>query len=341
MDSHTRSPRTATLSMHVVKAIFGGAARHGVAESTLRQRYGMTDEVLHDIDARVPATLVATMWEEVPRMCGREHFGLELGELFARAQRSFGTHMLDASETLGDGLRRVAQFYRVFNDVHPVNLDVSAHRASLWIDASTAIIPMPRHAVEFAFAWMIETGRIITDAPVNACEVHFSHSAPPDASAHARVFGCPPRFGAARYEIVLDAQTFSLPTRRPDPELLQLLERHARELLARLPKTPEFSSRVRGVLVPMLSQGDVSIERVARGLKLSPRTVQRYLHDEGTSFHGVVDDLRRDVAIERLSKPEASIGEVAFSLGFSDQSAFHRAFVRWTGRTPGQFRRGG
>lgn len=340
MENFARSAQAATISIHPVRAILAKASMHGVSEDSLRKRYDLAPEMLADIDARVPALLVARMWDEVSVLCGRENFGLELGELAGRL-RTLPTHLIDASENLGDGIRRVMAYYRVFNDVHPMFFEATPADARIWLDVKGAPIPMPRHAIEYAFAMMIELARVSTGAPVNARRVLFAHPAPSDTREHARVFGCVPTFGAARYEFGLDPEVLKIPHKNPDPELLEVLERHARELHERLPRTSEFSARVRAALIPLLSRSDVSVERVAKALKLSARTVQRYLQEESTSFQAVLDDLRKEVSIERLKGAEASIAEVAFSVGFSDQSAFHRAFVRWTGKTPGQFRRGG
>jgi AraC-like DNA-binding protein len=126
-----------------------------------------------------------------------------------------------------------------------------------------------------------------------------------------------------------------------DTELVQVLERHAASLLAKLPPRGAFSSRVRAAMTPLLASGDVTIERVAVDLGTSPRSVQRRLQEDRTSFQRVLDDLRKDIAIEYLTGQVHSIAEIALLLGFSDQTAFHRAFVRWTGRTPGDVRRAG
>jgi AraC-like DNA-binding protein len=92
-------------------------------------------------------------------------------------------------------------------------------------------------------------------------------------------------------------------------------------------------------MTPLLASADVSIDRVATALDSSARSVQRRLQTEGTSFQRVLDDTRKELALEYLDDPTKPIAEVALLLGFSDQTAFHRAFVRWTGRTPGDVRR--
>jgi AraC-like DNA-binding protein len=107
-----------------------------------------------------------------------------------------------------------------------------------------------------------------------------------------------------------------------------------------LPKAPTLIAQVRAAAQEALGAGDLSVTVVARQLGVAPRTLQRRLaeaHD--TTFVAVVDELRAELAEQWLVDRELSVAEIAFALGFADQSAFHRAFVRWTGRTPGQVRR--
>jgi AraC-like DNA-binding protein len=117
-----------------------------------------------------------------------------------------------------------------------------------------------------------------------------------------------------------------------------VLESHARILIDRLPSSPTFAARVSEALVPMLPEGP-TIDRVAHALRVSPRSVQRYLHAEDTSFERVLEDVRKSRAQAGLRDRRCSIAEVSAALGFADQSAFHRAFVRWMGTTPGAYRR--
>jgi AraC-like DNA-binding protein len=108
--------------------------------------------------------------------------------------------------------------------------------------------------------------------------------------------------------------------------------------MARILRHESLSDRVRQILMQEVPGGNPSLEWVASRLALSPRTLQRRLRDEGTTHVALLDDLRRDLAIGYLKEKRVPIGEIAFLLGFSEPSAFHRAFRRWTGSTPGEVR---
>jgi AraC-like DNA-binding protein len=126
---------------------------------------------------------------------------------------------------------------------------------------------------------------------------------------------------------------------KADPSLCALLDRHARELLARYPREDSLVERIRTLMKGELNGGDASLEVVAERLGMSARTLQRKLQASGTSHQELLDEMRRDLAVRYLREPGMAVCEVAYLLGFSESSAFHRAFKRWTGTTPSEFRR--
>ncbi len=140
--------------------------------------------------------------------------------------------------------------------------------------------------------------------------------------------------------MTIGREDLDVPLVSADPQLAALLGRHAEALEARLPERPSFEASVRRALAAVLADGDAGVDSVARRLHVSRRTLQRRLKEEGTTHQQVLDGLRRDLAPQYLADPAVGIHETALLLGFSDQSAFHHAFVRWTGVAPGAYRRG-
>ncbi|MBC7977437.1 MAG: helix-turn-helix transcriptional regulator [Myxococcales bacterium] len=127
---------------------------------------------------------------------------------------------------------------------------------------------------------------------------------------------------------------------RPDHPLHEVLDQHARLLLERLPAADGLIADVRRAITGELRGGDPSLRRIAKMLVTSPRTLQRRLHELGAVYGDLVDDLRRAAALSYLADRELALGEIAYLLGFGEQSSFTRAFKRWTGRTPVEHRRG-
>jgi AraC-like DNA-binding protein len=146
-------------------------------------------------------------------------------------------------------------------------------------------------------------------------------------------------FGRAVAEIVFDARGFSREIAGVPPGLARVLDRQMREMLARLPDGDALMTRVhRAVATTLHGSARPSLQSTARALKASPRTVQRWLGEYGTSHREVVNAVRRDLAVRFLGVRRMSITEIAFLLGFNDVSGFRRTFKRWTGKTPSSFR---
>jgi AraC-like DNA-binding protein len=129
-----------------------------------------------------------------------------------------------------------------------------------------------------------------------------------------------------------------VPLRRRDPALGHWLERQAGNILAHLPASGDVRDEVRSALSSPLTAGEMRIDVVARRLATTPRTLQRRLARAGTSFEFLCDELRKHAAEHYLADPTLSIAEVTYLLGYSEPTAFHRAFKRWYGTTPHTFR---
>jgi AraC-like DNA-binding protein len=195
----------------------------------------------------------------------------------------------------------------------------------------------PRQTAELLLAAWVRAGRVATRTMWRPDEVRFAHLSPRDSRDHERFFGVPMRFAAGENALVLPAALLDLPCHRTDPSLLSLLDGYAADRLVVLRPTT-FADRARTALSEELRVGKVTAQGLAVRLKVSVRTLHRSLADEGTSYRRILDQLRFDLAKRHLSDDRLSVAEVAFLVGFSEISAFHRAFKRWTGRTPVTFR---
>jgi AraC-like DNA-binding protein len=169
--------------------------------------------------------------------------------------------------------------------------------------------------------------------------VWLTRAAPDDVSEHRRVFGIPIAFSAETNAVWFDAAFLERPIKRADPSLSPVLRRHADDLLSALPPSNSLATALHRHLLGTLSDGLPNIGVAASALGVSTRSLQRRLEDEGTSFKAVLDDVRRTLALSHLRDGTRTVSEVAFMVGFSEVSAFSRAFRRWTGRSAVSYRR--
>ena len=298
--------------------------------------HGIDNEMLLDPDATVPMSACVGLLAEGVQATGDDNLGLHVAE---RAELgSFDVHFyaMVSSPTLGAAFERVCRYQRLIHETSQVRLEPSGDRAVLSHRLSGGLAA-PRQTAELLLAAWVRAGRAATCTTWNPAEVRFAHRAPRDSREHERFFGAPLRFAAGENALVLPAALFDLPCRRTDPSLLALLDRYAADRLGG-PNAATFADRARAALSEDLQSGNVTAQGLAARLKVSVRTLHRSLAAEGTSYRRLLDQLRLDFAERHLTDDRMSVAEVAFLLGFSELSAFHRAFKRWTGRTPVTFR---
>jgi AraC-like DNA-binding protein len=168
-------------------------------------------------------------------------------------------------------------------------------------------------------------------------EVCFAHPAPAYADVFPHVFLAPVRFEQPYNALVFPLAQLSQPMKAPDPVLHAVLTRQADQELAAIADSSVFPSKVRAAIEAELARG-ASLEAVAEHMCLSPSAVRSRLAKHGTSFSDLVDRIRRDFAKRALRQSQMSIAEIGHALGFAHPPAFHRAFRRWFGVTPSEFR---
>jgi AraC-like DNA-binding protein len=331
-----------SMSVLVLRALVLGASLRGIEARQLAQRAGIPEQlvspqILGDPDGRVQALHVVRLWEYLPEALADERFGLTLAALAAGAPLSVGWWVVWSSPTLGHGLTQGVRYQRLLHDQSRSQLIIDREQGVYRHQVGAPPDRAPRHAIEFGFASFVRFARRATGRDVVPSRVSLQHGAPRDRTEHQAVFGHAVQFESEHDELVFDRATLDLPLLTADASLQEVVESHARGLLQRFPDEHGLDARLRTAICEELRGGQLSLERIAQRLGAAPRTLQRWLKGEGTSFGAVVDQLRRELGERYLRDRRLSIQETAFLLGFSDVSAFHRAFVRWTGQTPRSF----
>ncbi|MGH7468350.1 MAG: helix-turn-helix domain-containing protein [Longimicrobiales bacterium] len=193
--------------------------------------------------------------------------------------------------------------------------------------------------VDYVFAALVSRIRMRIKPDLHVLRVELRQPEPPSTSPYVELFRATVRFGAPLDRLCFSELEWNAPTVSADTALARLLEEHARIQAQRMPQAaPSFRIEVQKAIANVLPEGG-SAEDVARALHCSVRTLQRKLVATGTTFREVYETVRGQLAQEYLTDRKVSIAEVAFLLGFSDQSSFNRAFGRWTGESPGRWRR--
>ncbi len=247
-------------------------------------------------------------------------------------------YLMAASKNLEEALDGFRRLYGLLTQVVTLRVDRDRGTVRIGHDAHVGATRVPFMS-ELAFAALHDRTRraIGDDWPLRA--VRFTHSVPPEAERAFRVhFGCDVAFEASRDEMTVDARALSVPFPTADPVTASFLRERAERFRVALPNDDDLAdvraaiSHARGGRRPM------KLSEVARSLGTSSRSLQRRLHLRDTKLRDLIAAAQRELALRLIENPMLSLGEIAYELGFADHASFHRAFVRWTGETPGDHR---
>lgn len=193
---------------------------------------------------------------------------------------------------------------------------------------------------EASIASVASISEQVSSTPFVPQAVYFKHEAPGGPELHERHFGCPVYFEADRDALLVSTESLQGANKLGDASIVQFFDSHLEAELAKRQDDTSLGQRVRIQVSQSLSEGVPTISEIASRLGMSGRTLQRRLSDQGQSFQDLVDAARRQLAERLLQQTDYSLAEVSFLTGFSEQSAFTRAFKRWAGQTPRSYRLG-
>lgn len=246
-------------------------------------------------------------------------------------------------KNLSGALQRANQFFRVFYDVQAVlsvqpdgGLATVAYGNGAAQDNSHRAIQMEAYALFMwlrFLAWLTGRSLLLQQVRLQGRE--------PQRQSFEKLFDCQVSFGCAATSVSFDSRCLDWPLIQTEQSLQSFLETGPYQLMAgrSTPADPGLGSRVRALMGEDFSRGLPSAEWIAAKLGVSVSTLRRRLQHEGTSFQALKDACRKDAAMACLRRPELPLSVVAGMTGFSETSAFHRSFKKWTGVTPGEFRR--
>lgn len=330
--------REPTVSVVAVRARLGVARSRGLDPGELLAEAGLCAADLQDPDARVPYHRVQRLILAVLRRLDEPH-GLVAADRVPLGALGVLDYVCQNARTLGEALDCTARYSRLVSEAFAL---VRRSAGDLALIEITLTVPVPPElrieGLECATSTLVGRALLATGGHWKPLEVQLSYAEPDHAPLYGRFFPCPVRFGCAQTQIVLRAADLELPLAAPDPRLGELMRSVAERQMAELPLVADVLEDVVTATAGLLADGPPPIEAVAGRLGMSTRTLQRRLHEQQVTFQALVDRTRRALALAHLAGRRASSKEVAFLVGFTNSAAFHRAFKRWTGRTPGQWR---
>ncbi len=290
-----------------------------------------------DPEGRIPIRMASELAIHQVAKTGDADLGLRAARAMPLGRAGALDYAIRSAATLRQAIETGARYASLFNDAFEVGLEVAGTLAAVRVECCA---PVPRAIHDFAMsAWYANhfRGPLGDDARL---ECWFSHPRPQRTGGYDSAFREGRlRFEAPFYGFAFDAGRLDARLPTADASLHRMLCEHLAVSLTHLSARRNVTARVRDIVMRDLAQGSPSAAAVARQLHMSHRTLGRRLEREKTSFSAVVDELRRDLALRYIDAHDVTLAEVSAHLGFAHVEAFHRAFRRWTGRTPGAYRR--
>ncbi|MEL6960254.1 MAG: AraC family transcriptional regulator ligand-binding domain-containing protein [Pseudomonadota bacterium] len=244
-----------------------------------------------------------------------------------------------AAPNLLGSFSRVARYWRLWTSVTQYELQETP-RGMLFVQLRDGHRRLGmRISIEATLASGVSLSRQVSPRPFSPIEVYFKHPAPKTIEHHEAYFGCPVHFGADNDAMLLSHRSLSESNMLGDAGITAFLDTHLDQELAQIEDTPALHTQTKGEIARALSEGLPKMADIARRLGLSARSFHRRLAEHGLSFQTLTEETRREIATAMLQEGRYSLSEIAFLTGYSEQSAFNRAFKRWMGVTPAAYRK--
>lgn len=332
--------RAATMRCASLIGLDALLARRGIALEPVCAAIGVDPALLAQPDARLPVRQFVDLLEHAARVSGDENIGLRLG--CSQDPSSFGPladAIVHATDVAG-AVANVARYFHVHQEGAGLELRIEGRHALIAYSIRAPEILDYRQDAELSIAKMMNFTRILLgNRAWTPHAIYFEHPEPRDSSEQRRVFGAPVYFSQPCNAMVAPRELLSQRLAGDDQARLEQLRHLAESLAAPSAPADELLALVRQQILRRLRAGSVSIQAVAAALDLSERTLQRRLGESGVTFNELVEGMRLELSRRYLRQDHLSLTEIGYLLGYSELSAFSRAFRRWTGISPIEFRR--
>lgn len=320
------------------RALLELAVSKGADRKVLIERSGIGAAALLDQDNRIPFAAYVALMRAGKALSGDAALALHFGEAHDMAELSIVGLIGGASETVADAFAQVNRYARLIADVDGVaagdRLVLSRDDHRLWLIDTRKDPNCFPELTESSFARMICALHRFGNAGFVSA-VHVTHAAPSYLDEYERIFRMPVVFGSDRNALLMtDDSWLTMKTPLPSRYVFGIFSERAEALLASLENSSSVRARVEKLLMPILHTGDIGMDDIARRLGLGRQTLYRQLKAESVTFEKLLDELRHKMALNYLGGKKVSVNETAYLVGFSEPSAFSRAFKRWTGSSP-------
>lgn len=312
---------------------------HGHNSHEILDEIGVDRESLTNPNTRIPMDKVNLLWERAVAVTGDEAFGLEVIGFVAPTTFHALTYAHHASSTLRETLQRTVRFADVISTSARLELLESEEETSVKFFLDQGQMKPSYQAIDaFCGLAMISLKSLLRTDQNIVKTLRLCRPKPADTSRYQQIFGCPIEFKAEIDEMVFENSCLDIAIPTANPELARINEQILAEYHAKLNKEDVVTSVLRKIS-EHLSTAEPSQEKIAAELGMSSRSLHRKLKERNVTYKALLDDTRKNLALQFIKQPELSITDIAYQLGFFDSSSFSKSFKRWFDKTPSQWRK--
>lgn len=326
----------ASVSMSWINTVLAAAERHGLTRTQLLAHAGLSAQQL--TDERWPIDDITRLWRAAAELTQDPGFGLKAGSLVGPASFNVVSFIFQSSPTLREAISLVQKFQRLISDGGRFQIVGGDLKSWVIYHPQQGELAFSPHQIEAVLAAVVSFSRWVTDHRFVPARVQFSHSPLGPLAGYQAVFQTGVDFNQAFSGLHLDNTLLDRALPQADTQLAAMHREYAAARLAALSDTPDFSAQIRHWLGANLATGVPERSVAAEQFSLSDRVFARRLQSQGLSYSDVADAVRKEAACTAMADTDDSFVDIAQRLGFSEASAFNRAFKRWTGHSPGEWR---
>jgi len=332
-----------SVAVHFVKIVTDYMAAHGLACAPLLHQVGLDPAVLQNPNDRISFRQFAQLCQLTAESLYDPQFGLKLGQTIRPGH--LGTHgiALMSCATVAELMQQHLRYSALTTDAIHTSIEKKANEYIRYTHTHVPGLSSVGMLLEqMDLAIVVTISRWFANRPdLNPNWVTFRHVRPSDVQEYQALFRCPISFSQAETAISISEEYVHMPLPHANPQLHRIMQDLCAQLLKQLGSSlePAWVAKAQRAILESFKYGLPEFEVIAAQIDLSGDAFKEHLKQRGTSFREFVDNLRKDLALGYVRDPQLQLADISYLLGFSEQSAFQRAFKRWTGKTPGDYRK--
>ncbi|MBZ2190504.1 AraC family transcriptional regulator [Alcanivorax sp. JB21] len=331
------NPDEYSVAAEYVPLLVGLMEQRKISREVLFRDTDIAPDCWREPGARVAAHQFEQLISRAMALTGDDWLGWEFGAAMTMSTHGFLGYAALSSETLGDAIELAVKFFRTRSTVVDLQFVVEGDTAVLQLEEMIALNELAPFVVESLFSsFHFMALKVLPDLEMDG-ELRFAYPEPHYFRKLKPMVPVPCLFDCAYHQMRFPAHRLERRLRFADPRLARMAAAQCEQELANIKAPPRLLGQVRRIVLSRAGRFP-GVDEVASDLHMSSRTLKRKLQQLGTSYQKVLDDLRKGLAVEHLTQTSATVDDIALFLGYSDASNFARAFRRWTGRSPTDYR---